>query len=109
MLGGLLGGPFGVVAGGALGHSAETSTPLPLEAALHAEFTNRGATLVQLYRRGPFRADVLFLSHGRYWTLSTTAPRVPGWQQTDLDDWLFGDLVDAQLAPWLLSHPVAFW
>lgn len=107
-MGGLVGGPVGLLAGGALGHGAETPLPLPLDVALQAEFKKQGVTLIQLYRRGPFRLDVLFLAHGNYWTVTSTAPRAPGWYQADLDDWLFGDIVDCQLASWLQANPSIF-
>jgi hypothetical protein len=108
VVGGLVGGPVGVLAGGALGHGAETPPSLPLDVALQAEFKKQGVTLIQLYRRGPFRLEALFLAHGGYWTVASAAPQVPGWHQIDLDDWLFGDLVDGQLMPWLQANSVIF-
>ena len=108
VIGGLISGPAGVVVGGMLGHGAETEVPWPLDEALRAAFAAEGTPLVQLYRRGPFTLEALFISHGLYTTLVSSAPRVRGWQQLDLDDWLFGDLVDCQLGPWLRQHPVRF-
>jgi hypothetical protein len=105
-MGGLVGGPVGILAGGALGHGAETQPPLPLDTSLQSAFASLGVKLIQVYRRGPFRLEALFLSHGSYWTVASEAPRVPGWQQIDLDDWLFGDLVEFQLTPWLRANPV---
>lgn len=77
---------------------------ISLESSLRAEFATRGASLVQVYRHGPYRIEVLFLYGDGYWTLGTQAPApndVNWTRQEDLDDWLFGDLVDEKLAPWI--------
>lgn len=83
---------------------AQGALPLSLEEALQAEFTARRIKLIQLYRGGPYQLEVLFFANGGYWTVASTAPQTPGWHQIDLDDWLFGDLVDVQLENWIQAY-----
>ncbi|MCX5745758.1 MAG: hypothetical protein NT062_25055 [Proteobacteria bacterium] len=104
VIGGLIGGPLGILLGGALGHTGETPPPFPLEEALRHQFENRGTQLVELYRHGPFRIEAVFLTNTGFWTIVSTAPRVQGWTQVDLDDWLFGDMIDYHLDPWIRSY-----
>lgn len=102
-----MGGPVGILVGGALGQAGETPAPIALEDALRGEFVARGVGLVALYRHGPYRLEAVFSTRmAGYWSVSSNAPRVPGWTQVDLDDWLFGDLVDCQLAPWLRTNEI---
>jgi hypothetical protein len=106
VVGGLIGGPLGILLGGALGHSGETTPPLSLEEALRREFEARRIQFVELYRHGPYRIEAVFLAGGGFWTVASEAPRVQGWSQVDLDDWLFGDLIDWRLDPWLQVHRI---
>jgi hypothetical protein len=111
VVGGLIGGPLGILLGGALGHSGETPPPYSLEESLRRAFKERDLQFVELYRHGPFQIEVSFLidqviNGSVFWTVGSIAPRVSGWKQVDLDDWLYGDLVDEQLDPWLQAYRV---
>lgn len=86
----------GAILGGLLG--AALSPVLPLKEALALALQERGATLVNFYRHGPFSAKVLFSYGAGYWTIESNAPRHPDWAQDALEDWLYGDLVHVQLS-----------
>jgi hypothetical protein len=88
--------PLGAVAGGAIG-SALSNQPLPLETALRAYFTQIGLPVIGFYRLGPRAAKVLFSHHNQFWIVESHAPDNPNWTPNDLDDWLYGDIVENQL------------
>lgn len=103
ILGALLGGaltenPIGAITGGAIGN-ALINKPLPLEAAIRAHFTKLGLPVIGFYRLGPRMAKVLFHYHDQFWTVTSSAPDSPDWKLDDLDDWLYGDIIENQLPP----------
>ncbi len=101
LLGALLGGALatdkaaGAFIGGALGGLATKEQPVTLERALRDGFSAVGANLISMYRHGPMHVRVLYNYKGQFWTIDSIAPFMGS--QDDLDDWLFGDLVDHQL------------
>jgi hypothetical protein len=74
-----------------------SKTQFSLKDALEQALRDKGAVLINIYRRGPYRAEVLFRYGGQYWTIESEAPFHEQWTQAALDDWLYGDLVDHQL------------
>lgn len=100
-LGALLGGALaadkviGATVGAALGGLITQDQPVPLEKALRDALAPFGATLVSMYRLGPAHVRVLFNYQAQFWTIESTAPHTA--TQEELDDWLFGDLIDYQL------------
>lgn len=102
LLGTLIGGALsndkaaGALLGAMAGGLATKEQPVPLDRALRDAFSAAGATLHQIYRHGPHRVRVLFNYAGQFWTIESTAPQ-PLVLQDEIDDWLFGDLVDYQL------------
>jgi len=89
----------GGLLGGVLGHAIDPKrgVALSLETSVRNHLTSQGALLVELYRHGPYRVEILFAYAGQYWTIESTAPPASDWTQENLDDWLFGDLMDHQL------------
>jgi hypothetical protein len=74
------------------------------ERRLRERFLERGATIVQTYRHGPFRLEALFtVEHPySYWAIecSVDRERVPAWTQEVLDRQLDDDLI-AELNRWM--------
>lgn len=83
--------PIGIIAGGAIGN-ALASQPQELETAIRSYFTQKGLPVISFYRLGPFAAKVLFSHHRQYWIVESHAPQA-NWTAEQLDDWLYGDLV----------------
>lgn len=100
-----MGGPPGAALGAMLGHGGEKQAPFALTEALQMAFGARYAPLVQLYRHGPFALEALFQHGGEYFSLFAQAPVRSDWRQEDLDDWLYGELVE-QLIEWLQQYGV---
>ncbi len=96
---------------GLFGHPATSEEPLPLTVALQKEIDRAGCKMIEFYRCGPYVVKVLLDYKGGFWTLCSEAPKVDGWEVENLEDWLFGDLIDFQLPQKLLaihqsqSHP----
>lgn len=84
--------PPGALAGGALGNSP-ASQAQPLEAAIRAYFASKNLPLVAFYRLGPLAAKVLFNHHNQFWIVETHAPASDSWTNEQLEDWLYGDLI----------------
>ncbi len=103
LLGGLMGGPPGAALGALLGHGTEKQAPFALTEALQSAFAARNARLVELYRHGPFALEALFEHGGEYFSLFAQAQLRSDWQQVDLDDWLYGELL-VQLNQWLQQY-----
>lgn len=80
---------LGGTLGGILGNQ-----PLPLPQAVRQEFTKKGLEVVSFYRLGRFAAKILFRYNDRYWTLESRAPRIPEMTIEQIEDWLYGDLVE---------------
>lgn len=87
--------PVGLLAGGALGNLA--SQPLSLEAAIRTYFSKLGLPVIGFYRLGPRAANVLFRYRDQFWTVGSIAPNSPDWKAAELDDWLYGDIIERQL------------
>ena len=87
----------GALVGGLAGYALTPTSPAPLKDALQRAFAEKGATLINLYRRGPYHATVLFAYGDGNWTVQSRAPKADGWTRESLNDWLFGDLVDEKL------------
>jgi hypothetical protein len=66
---------------------------MSLEAAIRAYFAQNATPVVAFYRLGPKAAMVLFRFRGQFWTLTSHAPDSLSWTTEDLDDWLYGDLI----------------
>lgn len=91
--------PIGILAGGTLGN-AIAKQPQELEAAIRSHFTQRGLPVINFYRLGPHAAKVLFSYFNQFWIVESHAPAAANWTAENLDDWLYGDLVqtlDSQL------------
>ncbi len=84
--------PVAVLAGGAIG-DALANQPLPLEAAIRSYFAQKGLPIISFYRLGPYAARVLFNYLDQYWIVESHAPQNPNWTPENLDDWLYGDMV----------------
>ena len=91
----------GAVTGGALG-GALANQPLPLNEALRQKFTEKGLSVVSFYRLGPHAAKILFRYNEAYWTLESRTPESPQMKPEQIEDWLYGDLVEKLDA--FLSH-----
>jgi hypothetical protein len=89
--------PAGALIGGLVGKAATPQNPLPLELALRNALLPKGFSLAQLYRHGPRRVRILINRGDGYWTLESQMPLYLGLGQDDIDDWLYGDLLDYQL------------
>lgn len=87
---------MGAVVGGAIGN-ALANQPLSLEAAVRAYFTQKRLPVIGFYRLGPKAAKVLFHYRDGAWIVMSRAPDNPNWTPDDLDDWLYGDLIERQL------------
>lgn len=86
-----------IAVGGIIGALLYALSRTSLKDAVEDALRARGATLLNFYRRGPYSAEVLFEFQGQFWTITSQAPFHEQWNQTALDDWLYGDLVDHQL------------
>jgi hypothetical protein len=84
--------PIGIIAGGAVGN-ALGNQPQPLEAAIRSYFTKKDLPVIGFYRLGPHAAKVLFSYLNQYWIVESHAPQNPNWTAEQLEDWLYGDLV----------------
>ncbi len=84
--------PTGAVAGSALG-GVIGNKPMPLNEALRQKFAEKALEVVSFYRLGTYSAKVLFLHDNTYWTLESRAPNTPEMTIEQIDDWLYGDLV----------------
>ena len=78
----------GTAIGGAIGNQ-----PLPLNQAIRQVFSERGLNVISFYRLGRSAAKILFLYQGIYWTLESHAPQNPRMTDEQVEDWLFGDLI----------------
>lgn len=85
--------PIGIIAGGAIGN-ALANQPQELEAAIRSYFTQKGLPIIGFYRLGAHAAKVLFSHHDQYWIVESHAPQA-NWTAEMLEDWLYGDLVQA--------------
>lgn len=88
----------GALVGGAIG--ALSNQPLPLHQAVRQTFTEEGMDIVNFYRLGRFAAKVLFRFQNTYWTLESHAPQTSQMALEQIEDWLYGDLIQ-QLATFL--------
>lgn len=95
-IGGLIVNPVGALIGALLGHAVSPREPFPLETALRESLHPYGLTLLQLYRYGPRKVRILVGQGASFWTLESEAPPHPALSQDDVDDWLYGDLIDYQ-------------
>lgn len=89
--------PLGVIIGSVIGGAATERKPLPLDKALQLELERQGFHVTQIYRHGPNRLRVLISQHESFWTLDSRAPTNSQMSADDIDDWLYGDLIDFQL------------
>ena len=98
----LLSGGLGAALVGGLAGSALANQPLSLEAAIRAYLAEKGLAVIGFYRYGPQKVKVSFrYAPDKYWMIASSAPPSPHWTQEDIDDWLYGDLIDKQLpAAW---------
>jgi hypothetical protein len=92
----LTGGAGGALLGGFLG-AAAANQPQPLEAAIRAHFMKLGLPVIGFYRFGPRAAKVSFRYRDQFWIVESHAPENPDWTPENLDDWLYGDIVEQQL------------
>jgi len=69
--------------------------PPTLEAAIRSYLTKKGLPVVSFYRLGRRHAKVLFSYADQYWIIESRAAIDPNWTAEKLDDWLYGDLVQA--------------
>ncbi len=83
----------GTVAGGVVG-GAFGNQPLSLHQALRQKFNEKGLQIINFYRLGRFAAKVLFLYQEKYWTLESHVPQFPEMEIEQIEDWLYGDLVE---------------
>jgi hypothetical protein len=88
--------PLGAIAGGAVGN-ALGNQPLSLEAAVRGYFTQESLPVIGFYRLGPTSVKVLFRYRDQFWTITSRAPDSPYWTPEDLDDWLYGDIINKKL------------
>ena len=68
--------------------------PLTLSQALRQKFTEKGFEVINFYRLGRFAAKILFLYQDRYRTLESRAPQTPEMTLEQIEDWLYGDLIE---------------
>jgi hypothetical protein len=86
--------PTAPVAAESLG-DLRPNRPPSLAVAIRSYLRKKGLTTIAFYRYGPRRARVLFGHKGQYWFIASHAPADPNWTIEKLDDWLYGDLVQA--------------
>jgi hypothetical protein len=86
-----------IAVGGLIGALVYALSRTSLKEAVEQALQDKGAALLNFYRRGPYSAEVLFEYQGQFWTISSQAPFHDEWTQAALNDWLYGDLVDVQL------------
>jgi len=84
--------PIGILAGGAIGN-AIANQPAELEAAIRSYFAQKNLPVISFYRLGPHAAKVLFSYLDQYWIVESHAPQNLNWTDEQLDDWLYGDLI----------------
>lgn len=88
--------------GGALG-GAIGNLKTPLNEALRQRFAEKSLDVVSFYRLGRFGAKILFRLNDAYWTLESDAPQSPVMEIEQIDDWLYGDIVQ-KLDAFLSEH-----
>lgn len=98
LLGAVIGGPWGAAIGGGAGLAAGETRKLPLDAALRADLLRRGIEVVSFQRPGRTRAIAMIQRGGEYFSIESRCRYASQLDQEDLDDWLFGDLADHQVA-----------
>lgn len=104
MLGGGVGGPPGALLGGALGSVANTSRPMPLDAAIRQALKQRNLALSSLTREAKNRLTCVFASGPHaYWLIMAEAFIERGWTADDLDDALYDEAI-AQIDRWVADH-----
>jgi hypothetical protein len=108
VLGGLAGGPPGLLLGGIAGATL-ASEAFPLDEALANVFRAHGLELVRLYRRTPTGLQLLFRSGpgASFWRLDVDVPvphaATPAEFATKVDDSLYDQAV-ANLIEWRKHH-----
>lgn len=97
---------LGSLVGYALGKNAESAVggdllgavlinqPLSLHQALRQKFTEKSLEVINFYRLGRFGAKILFRYQNAYWTLESRAPQTPPMTTEQIEDWLYGDLIE---------------
>ncbi len=104
LLGGGIGGPPGALLGGALGSVANTSKPMPLDAAIREALKERKLTLANLTREAKNRLTCVFASApNAYWLIMAEAFIEHGWTADDLDDALYDETI-TQIDCWVVDH-----
>jgi hypothetical protein len=98
ILGGLFGYAIGentesAIGGGLLG-AVLMHPPLSLHQALRQKFAENSLDVINFYRLGRFGAKVLFRYQNAYWTLESHAPQNPLMTTEQIEDWLYGDLIE---------------
>jgi hypothetical protein len=83
----------GAVGGGTLG-GILGNQPLPLHQAIRQKFTEKGLEVINFYRLGRFAAKILFRYQNVYWTLESHTSKTPEMTIEQIEDWLYGDLVE---------------
>jgi len=82
----------GAIAGGAIG-GALGNQSLPLNEALRQKFAEKNLGIISFYRLGTHAAKILFRHNKAYWTLESRTPESPEMNLEQIEDWLYGDLV----------------
>jgi len=95
--GGLIAGPVGVLVGGAAGNAVANQRQ-PLEMAIREYLTRNGLEVV-FYYPAPRAVKVTFRYNPTdYWTVESVMPDDLQLLPEDRDDWLYGNLIQNQLA-----------
>lgn len=92
VVGGLLGGPWGAALGGGVGLAATNRPKYSLEQALRIEVARYAGELVSLERTAPNYVVVVVRVGGHYLSATSLAPS--GLTAEQMEDWLYGDLLD---------------
>jgi hypothetical protein len=95
--GGLIAGPVGVLVGGAAGNAVANQRQ-PLEMAIREYLTKNGLEVI-FYYPAPRAVKVTFrYNPTAYWTVESVMPDDLQLLPEDKDDWLYGNLIQNQLA-----------
>jgi len=81
------------IGGGLLG-AVLMNQPLSLHQSLRQKITEKGLEIINFYRLGRFGAKILFRYQNAYWTLESRVPQTPPMTNEQIDDWLYGDLIE---------------
>lgn len=84
----------GALLGGVLGSAFDSEEKLPLQQAVAIAARNNSLHIVSFRRPDLMSASVVFRINDQYFSFLSRVPRNPDLTLEDIEDWLYGDIIE---------------